>query len=224
MGMRTLAVAAALALAAPGLHAGCDDAPADNVDWSGCTKQRLVLKKISLQGARFDRSVQLGINFEGSNLRRASFASAEVSGTSFRNADMEGANLNKLVAVRSNFTGARLAGADLEKAEFNRSILAHAVLSGANLSKGDFGRSEFERADLRGANLRYSNLARAGFRRAQLAGADFSHAYLFATRVEATDLSAVKGLAQAQIDVACGDAKTVLPARLKAPASWPCLD
>ena len=54
--------------------------------------------------------------------------------------------------------------------------------------------------------------------------ADFSQAFLFGARFEATDLSAVKGLVQAQIDVACGDAKTKLPAALKAPPSWPCTE
>jgi uncharacterized protein YjbI with pentapeptide repeats len=58
----------------------------------------------------------------------------------------------------------------------------------------------------------------------RLGGADLSQAYLFATRLEATDLSAVKGLEQAQIGLACGDAKTKLPAALSPPASWPCTD
>jgi len=222
--MRILLLAVSLALAAPGVRAGCDDAPGPNVDWSGCSKQRLVLRKRALQDARFDRSVLVGIDFDRSDLRRASFAAAEASRTSFRDAVMEGANLSKLVAVRSNFDGARLAGADLEKAEFHRCILSRAVLRGANLSKGDFGRSVFDRADLREANLRHSSVARASFREAQLAGADFSSAFLFAVRIEGTDLSAAKGLDQAQIDVACGDAKTILPAGLKAPASWPCAE
>ena len=36
------------------------------------------------------------------------------------------------------------------------------------------------------------------------------------------DLSKATGLQQMQIDLACGDAKTKLPAGLKAPATWPC--
>jgi uncharacterized protein YjbI with pentapeptide repeats len=221
---RALLAGAVLLAAAPGLHAACDDPPEAEVDWSGCSKQRLMIRKKSLQGARFDHSTLIAMNFDGSDLNRASFAAAEISRSSFRDAAMEGANLTKVVSVRSNFSGARLAGADLEKAEFHRSILTRAGLRRANLSKGDFGRSIFERADLRDANLKLSSLARASFREARLAGADVSQAFMFGTHVEGTDLSAVKGLVQAQVDVACGDAKTILPPGLKAPASWPCAD
>jgi len=34
----------------------------------------------------------------------------------------------------------------------------------------------------------------------------------------------VKGLTQAQVDVACGDAKTRLPSALKRPGGWPCVE
>jgi hypothetical protein len=57
-----------------------------------------------------------------------------------------------------------------------------------------------------------------------MAGVDLTQAFLFATRFEGTDLSAVKGLTQAQLEVACGDARTRLPAGLKRPSSWPCAD
>jgi hypothetical protein len=47
-------------------------------------------------------------------------------------------------------------------------------------------------------------------------------AFLLRTRFDAVDLSAVTGLTQSQLDQACGDAATVLPAGLNAPAHWPC--
>ena len=222
--MRTAVLATVLVVAAPGLRAECDDVPAARVDWSGCTKERLILRKRALSGARLDRATLTGMSFEASDLKGASLAYAEVNRSSFRNAAMEGAKLQKLVAVRSNFSGAQLTGADLEKAEFHRCTFAQAVLRGANLSKADFGRSSFDRADLREAKLSHSGLARASFRGANLAGADLSNAFIVGTHFEATDLSAVKGLVQAQLDVACGDAKTKLPAALKAPASWPCTE
>jgi hypothetical protein len=46
--MRSVAIAAMLAMSAPGLHAACNDAPAEKVDWSGCAKQRLMLNKQAL--------------------------------------------------------------------------------------------------------------------------------------------------------------------------------
>jgi hypothetical protein len=45
---------------------------------------------------------------------------------------------------------------------------------------------------------------------------------MFVTRVEGLDLSTATGLTQAQVDVACGDDKTKLPAKLTVPKSWPC--
>ncbi|TAN48037.1 MAG: pentapeptide repeat-containing protein, partial [Betaproteobacteria bacterium] len=99
-----------------------------------------------------------------------------------------------------------------------------AQLKGARLSKGDFGRSVFDKADLSDADLRFSNLARARLTEAKLAGADLSNAFTLNTRFDGSDLSAVKGLTQAQLDIACGDAKTRLPARLKKPGSWPCAE
>jgi uncharacterized protein YjbI with pentapeptide repeats len=221
-GMRALTLAALFVLAAPGAYPACSDAPGAGVDWSGCRKQSLVIRKKNLQGASFEHATLIGVNFERSDLSRASFAAAEVSRTSFRDAILERANLSKVIAVRSTFAGARLAGADLEKAELHRCILTGAALPGADLSKGDFGRSVFDRADLRDASFRYASLARASLREAKLAGADFSQAHLFAAHLEGTDLSEVKGLVQAQLDIACGDARTRLPPGLSAPSGWPC--
>ena len=47
-------------------------------------------------------------------------------------------------------------------------------------------------------------------------------AVLYLTRLDGTDLSAAKGLTQGQVDEACGDAETRLPAGLTAPSAWPC--
>ena len=50
----------------------------------------------------------------------------------------------------------------------------------------------------------------------------FDRAFMFLTRIEGLDLSVAQGLEQRQIDLACGDAKTKLPAELK--ASRLCID
>jgi len=67
-GVIRLLAAFALVVFAPGLRAGCNDAPGPGVDWSGCTKERLVLTRASLQKGKFDRSVLSGINFGGADL------------------------------------------------------------------------------------------------------------------------------------------------------------
>lgn len=221
MSMLAAALALAVLVAAPA-WAGCGDRPGPNVEWSGCTKSRLVLKGRDLRGANLERAVLVGVDFTSSDLGGATFRGAEINHASFSKALLQGATFEKTVAVRADFSGARFANASLEKAEFHRSNLADAMLGGVNLSKGDFGRSVFDRADLTGASLRLTNLARTSFVGAKLAGADLTQAFIFGARVTATDLSAAKGLTQEQIDVACGDAKTKLPAGLKTPASWPC--
>jgi hypothetical protein len=42
------------------------------------------------------------------------------------------------------------------------------------------------------------------------------------TRFEGADLSGTTGLTQEQIEIACGNDETKLPADIKTPASWPC--
>jgi uncharacterized protein YjbI with pentapeptide repeats len=48
--------------------------------------------------------------------------------------------------------------------------------------------------------------------------------YLYLTQIGGADLTAAKGLTQAQIEIACGDAQTKLPTGLTAPGTWPCRD
>ena len=67
-------------------------------------------------------------------------------------------------------------------------------------------------------------LQRATFGEANLAGASFKRAYIYWARVEGVDLSQVVDLTQEQVDMACGDAKTKLPAGLTMPANWPCAE
>jgi len=57
-----------------------------------------------------------------------------------------------------------------------------------------------------------------------MAGADFTRAITYFTKLEDADLSEVIGLTQAQLDDACGDETTKLPAGLVASANWPCTD
>jgi uncharacterized protein YjbI with pentapeptide repeats len=72
--------------------------------------------------------------------------------------------------------------------------------------------------------LTSSNISRARFDKASLAGVDLTGAYLLLTRIEGADLSGTTGLIQAQVDLACGNGDTKLPAGLTAPAAWPCED
>lgn len=206
------------------VRAGCGDPPGPTMNWTGCAKQQLMLRGERFAGAKLDRAVLNNIDFSSSDLTGASFIAAEFNRISFREAKLGRANFTKAFAVRTNFSGARLDGANLEKAEIQRSNFTRAYLNGANLSKGDFGRSIFNGAELVAVNLRSTNVGRASFVGARLSGADFTRAFTFGMHVEGTDLSGVKGLTQEQVDAACGDAKTRLPAGLLPSKSWPCAE
>ena len=76
--------------------------------------------------------------------------------------------------------------------------------------------------NLDGVNFTGALLPRAIFHGANLAGTNFTRAYLYWARFEGVDLSDATGLTQAQLDMTCGDDKTVLPPGLTEPARWPC--
>lgn len=91
--------------------------------------------------------------------------------------------------------GADLRGADLAGRDLRGRRLAGSSLRGALLVG----------ADLRGADLSLTDLTGADLRGAKLNGADLT-ASLFLT--------------QSQLDSACGDASTRLPARVRRPSRW----
>ncbi|HEX3665130.1 MAG TPA: pentapeptide repeat-containing protein [Rhizomicrobium sp.] len=102
-----------------------------------------------------------------------------------------------------------LAHADLTNQCVKHGNLEGAVFDDARLtlmcmSYGDFRNASFRGADLSGANLAH----------AELDGADLSGARLTITSIRAADMSHAKGLTQSQLDQACGDADTRLPANL----------
>ena len=103
-----------------------------------------------------------------------------------------------------------------------RTNFAEANLTGTDLSKAEFGRSVFSGADLTGADLSYANISRAHFDDAQLAGVILTGTYTLLAHFEGTDLSETTGLRQDQLEIACGDDKTKVPADLAQPDSWPC--
>ena len=109
---------------------------------------------------------------------------ANLSRASFVDAGLPGSQLLRVVAPDAQFTGAQLFG--------------------ANLSGG-----HFERASFRGANLAGASLAGASF-----AGADFHGATLDQAALGGADLSGAKGLTQDQVDAACSNQTTRLPAGL----------
>jgi len=102
-----------------------------------------------------------------------------------------------------------LAGADLSNTCVKGGNLEGADFAGANLTL-----MCMSYADFTGANFRNTDLAAANLAHAKLDGADFTNADLTITSFKGTDLTKAVGLTQAQLDKACGDADTKLPAGL----------
>jgi uncharacterized protein YjbI with pentapeptide repeats len=104
-----------------------------------------------------------------------------------------------------------------------RSNFTNAVLVGVDFTKADLARGDFNGADITSTKFAYANLARADLSKARFTGPiDFSNSFFLLTRIEGLDLSGATGLVQWQIDMACGDGNTKLPAGLTAGANWPC--
>jgi uncharacterized protein YjbI with pentapeptide repeats len=220
--LRLVAAALLGSILSQGAQADCKDNPGPGIDWHGCNKQLLQLENADLAGANFSGAFLSGTRFSGAKLDGADLQMSELVRTSFDNADLSGANLEKALAARASFKSALLKGARLIKAEFQRVNFEGADLSDSSIEEAELMRNDFTSANLANANLAGATLARTIFRGATLTGASFKRAYLYWARFEDTDLTAVKDLTQAQLDMACGDERTKLPAGLTKPKNWPC--
>lgn len=107
-------------------------------------------------------------------------------------------------------------GCDLHGADLSNQCVKGGDLTDANfadvkalymcMSMANFTGVNFRNADLTGANLAHSNLT----------GADLTGAVLDITSIKGADLSRARGLTQAQLDQACADKETKVPAGLAA--------
>ncbi|MCI3135662.1 pentapeptide repeat-containing protein [Phenylobacterium aquaticum] len=133
-------------------------------------------------------SARRGSSCPGCNLFQADFSGLELKGR--------------------NFTGARLRQADLSLAVMNRTSFARTDLRDINAYGGVFSSANFAGADL----------THASFVGAYLQGANLAGARLDGTNFSGAELDHVRGLSQAQLNRACGDAATRIPPGLRIPA------
>jgi uncharacterized protein YjbI with pentapeptide repeats len=106
--------------------------------------------------------------------------------------------------------GCKLMGADLSNTCVKEHDLRGADFDGANATLMCMSFADFRGASFRGTELSGANMAGA-----KMDGADLTGAITSITSFLGTDLRKVKGLTQKQLDMACGDAKTLVPAGLK---------
>ena len=117
------------------------------------------------------------------------------------------AELSGLQARGLNLSRARLRQADLSLVVMNRTRFDNADLRDVEAYGGVFSGSSFAGADLTNASFVGTYLEGANFRGATLDGANFSGA----------SFRRATGLAQSQLNRACGDEATRLPSGLSLP-------
>jgi uncharacterized protein YjbI with pentapeptide repeats len=236
-----LAMALLISFAASA-EASCQNGPAPNVDWTGCSKLMLLLDGANLAGGLFTKALLTGTDFSRATLIAGRFDEAEISRARLQGADLSGSRISKVVGWRVKFSNADLMNVDFSGADVSRSIFVRALIRGANFTKAEMNRSDFSDADLSGSdmsraelarvtftnaklsgmNFSYSNLARADLREKVLRGVDPTGAYLFKTQLHHADLSDAESLIQQQLNLACGTAETKLPPGTVLPQAWPC--
>jgi len=106
-------------------------------------------------------------------------------------------------------------GCQLQGANLVNTCVKAKDLHGANFDGANASLMCMSFANFKGASFRRTNLDAANLSSARLDGADLTGASTRITSFLGTDLSGVKGLTQAQLDAACGDAKTKVPPGLK---------
>ena len=203
--------------------ADCSASPTAGLNWSACAKHMIIIPGSELEGANLHKTDFAGTDLSNSNLKSANLEEANLMRASLADTNAEKANFKEVEAYRSNFSNIAADGASFKNAELQRTNFSGAKLAGANFERAELGRADFDKAVLTGSSFTLANLSRADLSHATFKGPlTLSHAFMFRTRIEGLDLSAAQGLVQEQIDLACGDTKTKLPAYLKAPTNWPC--
>lgn len=209
--------------AAPAEAQSCRTDPGPSIDWRGCNKKTLML-----DGSDFTKANLTGTDFSFTDLRHSIFAGANLTKaklirTLLNNASADNANFERVEGYRAVFQDVRANGASFRAGELQRAIFSNAQLQGANFEKADLSRVIFDKAVITGSNFMYANLSRAALSKAIFEGGlDFKNAFFLFARIEGVDLSQAQNLTQQQMDMACGDSSTKLPAGLTAPAQWPC--
>lgn len=208
---------------APEIGGKCRADAGPNIDWSECRKRMLMLEHSELDGGRFAGADLSRTDLSHSSVKNGDFTKAILLRASLTKADAEGANFSKIEGYRAEFPGLKAKGASFQGAEMQRANFAGAELQNADFTKAELGRANFHKAHFANTAFATANLSRATFQGAHVEGPiDFANAFLFLTRIEGVDLSQATGLKQEQVDLACGNDKTVLPAGLTHPLDWPC--
>lgn len=201
----------------------CRAAAAPGINWENCDRKLLMLKASDLSGANLFDTNLTSTDLRDSNLVEANFEKATLFRASLAGSKAAGTRFDRVEAYRADFSEIDAVGASFGNAEMQRVRFHNAKLANTDFTKADLGRAQFDGADITGSRFALANLARADFRETTFdAALDFDRAFVFLARFEGVDLSDATGLTQSQLDIACGDDSTGLPAGLTRPSGWPC--
>ncbi|MEQ1616958.1 MAG: pentapeptide repeat-containing protein [Terricaulis sp.] len=123
-----------------------------------------------------------------------------------------GCDLFQAELAYHDISGRDFSGSRLRQAELSLVTADHARFRAANLSLANMFGGRFSRADFTEANLSHS-IGVGGY----FGGARFDNARIDGMNFSGAELANATGLTQAQLNTACGDANTTLPAGMTIP-------
>ncbi len=191
-------------------------------DLSGRTMTGMTLRDSNFAGAQFNRANLSGGNFDRSDLsgtqfKRAFLARVEGKSVNMANAIFQDATMTEAKFDNAILTNSDMQRADISRANFTFSNFAEANLTSATAPNVNFEGSKFANARFDHMNLRNAKLDGAKFNGVEFGDAVLSGATMVGADFSSADLSEVQGLQQPQLDLACGDSKTLLPIGLSLP-------
>jgi uncharacterized protein YjbI with pentapeptide repeats len=168
-----------------------------------------------LQGANLTGAVLQEVDLRGANLWGASFTGADLRGAKLQGIDVPAAFLLDANLHGADLTGAKLHGANLPGATLQLANLRGADLRGAYLRGASLWWANLQGTNLQEATLQGADLQEANLQGANLQGADLQEANLEGANLQGVDFTEAKNLTQDQLDTACGDKSTKVPAYLE---------
>ena len=148
-------------------------APAQNVDWHGCT-----LAHAHLSGADLTNADLSGADLSGATLTGATLVLTRLTGANLTGADVERADLNSATITGATITGSRWGSATLFRTRSGSLVGTPATLpdAGFELVSGYLlgPWADLTGADLHGVTVHTASLVNATLRSANLAGADLT--------------------------------------------------
>ena len=161
-------------------------------------------QNVWLENSDLDRAMLRGANLSRSNLQGANLRYADLREANLSFANLKEANLRRALLQETDLSAAVLQGANLADAQ-----IQGASLLGADLRQTIISWAQAQKARLNGAQLQGAKLTGI-----QLQGANLHNANLQGAELDEADLTGALAVTQAQLDQACGDKYTLLPAGL----------